>query len=513
MPTIIKILHRDQDDDHRLHYMKGIRIMYGRIRDIVDEAAARDPPEDPSSINVDSAIDKAIQEYRDWLYNIMQVNPPIPFFLAKEILRIPPETIKTEILEVIRDPRSDYERGVKMMGLELWPEVCVLFAAATDHRNERYNGALARWLQRVVARQPRRWHVGPENELFVITTENIFPCLGQLIAEIGSGRGGAESDQAAEDVAFVLQDFVSTVTHICDFHQQTEYRYNEHSAELWEALSKLIVDEYEVRLSDPFSAGSLYVRRELMRIPFERWMNEIYAMARRFTTMYPPNQLGWRMHRWLIQTARGFGWQELVSKAIDILPALASVGADPEDRPRINYRPDVGTIPNDAVQTVLQWLREEYDNDNDNESVQFEAVGPELDIADFAKPRLAISGDESCAICLEKFVMYPNPKTPEGVMELRCGHIFHRGCMNEVINGIEKSSCRCPLCREKICPERARRPILDDPEDEVIHRNGVAAEDVVIDRREWVNEWIDPMEVDVEHGMEEGENFFIGEWQ
>jgi len=49
----------------------------------------------------------------------------------------------------------------------------------------------------------------------------------------------------------------------------------------------------------------------------------------------------------------------------------------------------------------------------------------------------------------------------EVAVEVHCGHCFHYGCLNTLINGILEYSNICPNCRQTICPPRAKRVLAD----------------------------------------------------
>jgi hypothetical protein len=41
-----------------------------------------------------------------------------------------------------------------------------------------------------------------------------------------------------------------------------------------------------------------------------------------------------------------------------------------------------------------------------------------------------------------------------------CDYVFHYVCLDELINRVEASSKRCPLCRKELCKPRDKEPVL-----------------------------------------------------
>ena len=56
---------------------------------------------------------------------------------------------------------------------------------------------------------------------------------------------------------------------------------------------------------------------------------------------------------------------------------------------------------------------------------------------------LADLADVICCICLDDL----NAETPESVVGLPCGHMFHRRC---VTKWLTKKSTTCPLCKHEL---------------------------------------------------------------
>ncbi|KAF2682982.1 hypothetical protein K458DRAFT_405145 [Lentithecium fluviatile CBS 122367] len=88
--------------------------------------------------------------------------------------------------------------------------------------------------------------------------------------------------------------------------------------------------------------------------------------------------------------------------------------------------------------------------------VDFEAVGPRIDITGFAS-------------------------SAPHIVSIPCGHEYHLKCLDEMVSGILSNSNKCTFYQKQICPPRERRPIqaIPAPTDTSSHHgksNGFEAE-------------------------------------
>lgn len=108
-----------------------------------------------------------------------------------------------------------------------------------------------------------------------------------------------------------------------------------------------------------------------------------------------------------------------------------------------------------------------YEPAEDLEDVEFEAIGPFLDPSAYAETlENSIDWiDELCIVCLEALI--EDSRSSQARISA-CGHLSHWDCLSKLINGISEWSNKCPLCRQKICPQRQRRAVTESaPNDEV----------------------------------------------
>jgi hypothetical protein len=90
------------------------------------------------------------------------------------------------------------------------------------------------------------------------------------------------------------------------------------------------------------------------------------------------------------------------------------------------------------------------------EDVELEPYGPRVKVQDYSKQQVDPPEESTCTICIEDY----GSNVPESSC-LRldvCGHFFHWGCLDTLLNDSAVESVRCPNCRARICDARPRRP-------------------------------------------------------
>lgn len=128
---------------------------------------------------------------------------------------------------------------------------------------------------------------------------------------------------------------------------------------------------------------------------------------------------------------KGWDWRKITEDSAVIPDAPLSHG-DPE-----------------IVMSLLEGLAQ-----TNGQDVSVEASGPELNARDFASLHTPSLKDSVCPVCLNGFRF-------ESAMQLNCcSHHLHLDCLQEMNNKVEKSSNKCPECRQEICPPSERRPIF-----------------------------------------------------
>ena len=92
--------------------------------------------------------------------------------------------------------------------------------------------------------------------------------------------------------------------------------------------------------------------------------------------------------------------------------------------------------------------------------VPLKPTRPRIDLDELCDAMSAPIATERCPICLEDYTDVDNVY----VQLKACAHAFHRGCLDEVVNGVYPGipEIRCPACRRGICKARDYTAVLDN---------------------------------------------------
>ncbi|KAF2119212.1 hypothetical protein BDV96DRAFT_595962 [Lophiotrema nucula] len=228
-------------------------------------------------------------------------------------------------------------------------------------------------------------------------------------------------------------------------------------------LAESLIHHSSMEISSPLHDQgilSLSVRQAMstcnVRGVFDLLVKDIKDLLETVPRVY----LGWYLHRKLANTVLCLdidpeGVSELRTKVFQTLEwgYVFGTAAIPIEL----YVPSrvLHLVPQvDSIFRGRSW--EEY-NPEDLKDVEFEAVGPPLNVLAYSQPSSEKSRKDICGICMEEFSLFPQVKL------LNCSHSYHRSCLQVLINGIEKHSSRCPECRTQICPPRQKRRKVDQP--------------------------------------------------
>jgi len=251
------------------------------------------------------------------------------------------------------------------------------------------------------------------------------------------------------------------------FHRWTTSVYEMFSHNLynpWDAcvdafINEVVID-YNYDLQDPLSHMPIIARQKLADVDIREYMHAVTNMCREWRVSgVEPEELSWRLHKWLreitYRTADSFMVRETIRSTPWLYEIDGNRGIDyfhPLGFPR--YQPD--------------------DSDSDGEfeipenlvDVQFRPADPPHTITDYATAIAVkeIEGDDPCLICLEGFDAEDRPEsncevTLRPMRVKACAHVFHEGCLQELIDGIHAFSNQCPKCRTTICPLRRRERV------------------------------------------------------
>lgn len=170
----------------------------------------------------------------------------------------------------------------------------------------------------------------------------------------------------------------------------------------------------------------------------------------------------------------------------------------PEDDDTIEEEFEMRQSQHGRLRRFVNWMNPFYNSRSASPfhlaDVELEAYGPKIDLQMVAHPCEPPQGD-SCPICLEEFVQNEPSQgvtsttgaskadkksrirslRPGNILQRRqatkqsksskpmqfnlCNHIFHLGCMKQVVNQAYPRSdlVACPCCRTSICPARHTR--------------------------------------------------------
>jgi hypothetical protein len=100
--------------------------------------------------------------------------------------------------------------------------------------------------------------------------------------------------------------------------------------------------------------------------------------------------------------------------------------------------------------------------DSVDQDVEFEPAGRPLNSLHYASYLTKKYEDELCNICQDNLW----DGYEQEVSIDTCGHLVHEDCLSKLINGIDTWSNKCTVCRQEICPARARRALIEEEEEE-----------------------------------------------
>ncbi|KAF1950559.1 hypothetical protein CC80DRAFT_554313 [Byssothecium circinans] len=259
-------------------------------------------------------------------------------------------------------------------------------------------------------------------------------------------------------------------------------------------VSKLSSDEYdegmkvaakwlEMRITDPFSGLCVDVRKQLLHIVLQHAHQSILKDIHDVRSNHPHNEWTWWTHKHMVAHFRMvmYGKDSAISEALEALDWSAYMGDQVPENVHYEARyepPGVHNPLHDIERRGrLPWDDEEEEEPEEEwqvfepiaiEDVHWEPNEPPLSVTECFEVigSAIVEADEVCTICYDGF----REKDPEyaastlvrNPMMVRCGHVFHSGCLQEHINGIMTYSIQCPQCRHIICRPRAKRFIVSE---------------------------------------------------
>ena len=307
-----------------------------------------------------------------------------------------------------------------------------------------YDGQYADFVARLMGEQPLYPDLPSDIERFARRRSHPedFPTLGDMMLIPAPATGHSRT-------AFTVLNFlVHHIAFVCDLFQKTDYAP---SSEAVEALEEYRMNQLSRMFADPGSHIPLDARIHCASINHRTIQHFVVLRAKELLHDTEKELLNWCMYKWLVRCVE--------SVILDIPRTTILfhdvgldevVGADVvEQRNYVPYLTASLTIPEGIIQA---W--QEYEPAG-LEDVKFKPTGPRLLAKDVAKP-VQPGAEATCSVDLEFFTIRDAITV---AWKVECGHMFHARCLERMINGIQKNSNCCSLCRAEICEARERRRI------------------------------------------------------
>jgi hypothetical protein len=355
------------------------------------------------------------------------------------------ENVRDELQDASNELLEDEANGmpldveVEFMGLRLeYRSVYVLQVLC--------NGQYTAFVQQFTVEQPR-YHDRPSDADDALRRDDDFPAPTDIL--LLPLRHGDE-----KTIEMVVALTLHHIAYACNLFAKTEYAPTDEAVE---ALMEWGVYQISSMLSEPMGRMPLRARKHCAGMNIRGVQESVVSKGRQVLRGCPDKYPHWEMYTWYA----GCLQRELKEKLALLSQTLISLGpsdvAEPDATPVAHFTPgssDRLRIPDELVD---RW--QSY-NTNVLEDVRFEAIGPTIDVREIAE--ITVSPDpETCALCWEDFA---EGGTFPDAFEASCGHSFHGTCLSTMVNGIEPSSNRCPLCRKTICVARERTRINSSTE-------------------------------------------------
>lgn len=450
VPTIILWMFAIQDpDEDLLTFVTLLRDFY--LSHVTPDMIAFERPISSldTKANVESALLEAVK-------CIVQATPPA--YSSASLTQDITQALKEEVEELQKSQMTlvvgrHEDIPTVARACELYFICCIL------HPDVDEDGTKAEWLNGVYMTQPQYVDLPacshPRTSLHA---EETLPGLEYLMRESLSHDG--------DDFVRVFEAFgrwILTIA-LCG-----EYALPNRSR----SVDRFLVDVAD-EVSDPLSPIPLYLRAAICNIDMRQTYRAMIFHAHTLIESDPDLErvdvMAHRMFRWVLTCTwnleldtsdknRVLSWAYR-SNVVRIFSSLNPVGVEIPGQ-RVLSRLSVLWAPIDTPQSD----EEEDTYPEGLTDVYFEPESPELKPVHYSESvgmsTLAI--DELCVVCMGCLAEDSQQK----MRMYSCGHLSHEDCLCTLINGIHPWSNKCPACRRRICPPRARRAVIaaDDEDD------------------------------------------------
>ena len=307
-----------------------------------------------------------------------------------------------------------------------------------------YDGQYADFVTRLMGEQPLYPDLPSDIDSFARRRSHPedFPTLGDMMLIPAPATGHSRT------AVTVLNFLVHHIAFVCDLFKKTNYAPSPEEAG---ALADYRMNSLSRMFADPGSHMPLDARKHCASINHRTIQDFVVLRAKELLQHTEKELLNWYMYKWLVRCVE--------SVILDIprttilfhnVGLEEVVGADVvEQRNYVPYLTASLTIPESIIQTWQEYEPAGF------EDVKFKATGPRLLAKNVAKP-VQPGAEATCSVDLELFTIRDSSTV---AWKVECGHVFHAGCLERMINDIQKNSNCCPLCRAEICVARERRRV------------------------------------------------------
>jgi len=352
---------------------------------------------------------------------------------------------REELIDYMDREQMDREQNAVFMGLrvddytQLWLRML----------QSGYDGQYTDFLTQLIEEQPRYFDRPSDIDTFIQQRSHPedFPNLGDLLLIPAPATGHGKTAES------VLNLLVHHVAYICDLFQKTDYAP---SPALVEAFAEYRVDQLSRMFADPGNYMPLDARIYSANINHRTIHDFVVVRAKEILQSTEKELLNWHMYKWLVQCVENM-FLDVTRTTIlfDDLSLGKVVGVEGvEERNYIPFQTTNLRVPDRIIQAWQEEEPAEFEPAS-FEDVKWEGTGPRILAKSVAK-QVQLGTKAICPVDLEPFDVR-NADTV--AWEVGCGHAFHAQCLKDLVNGIEKNSNRCPLCRAEICDARELRRI------------------------------------------------------
>jgi hypothetical protein len=348
---------------------------------------------------------------------------------------------RVDLIDYIYEWQSDESGEELFMGLRVEEHTRLLLSMLLSG----YDGQFADFVTKLVEEQPKYFDRPSDIDTLLQqrTQPDSFPTLPNMLMP-----GSATGDKMPRTVLIFLAHHIA---YICDLFNKTDYSP---SAEVVKSLAGYRISQLSRMFADPTSHVPVQIREHCASINHRTIQDIVVLRAKELLQSTDKEYLNWHMYQWLLSCVKKSLLDDPRTTKLFNNIGLGEVArADAVEQayyvPRENVRL---TVP---LHMIEQW--QNYDPAA-LEDLRFKAVGPRILAKSVAKP-VQPGIEATCSVCLELFAVR---KASTVAWKVACGHVFHAQCLESMINGIEKNSNCCPLCRTEICAARERRRIMQN---------------------------------------------------